>query len=134
MAMCPPIKDALSFPYLFIPVSVSPLKSKVLKGRSCRGILPAVCVYFCECMRVCTGGDEGNGGVYLLMCVYRGSGGLSRGLEDWACLFTTVFGCFTERAGAKHRCMFKKRHHRPFAHRERERGRDIELNIKTCHR
>lgn len=75
------------------------------------------------------------------MCVYEGSGaGLSRGLEDWACLFTTVFGCFTGRAGAKHHCVFKKRHRRPIAHREkerekgRERGREIQPNIKTCYR
>lgn len=70
---------------------------------------------------MCAGGDEGNGGVYLLMCVYGVSGGLSRGLEDWACLFTTVFGCFTGRAGAKHRRVFKERHQCPIAHRERER-------------
>jgi len=73
---------------------------------------------------VCEGGNEGNGGVYLLMCVYGGSGaGLSRGLEDWACLFTIVFGCFTGRAGAKHHRVFRDTTV-PLP-TERKRGREI---------
>lgn len=64
MVLYPPAKDTLPAPYLFIPVSVSPFKCKVLKGRRCRGILPAVSVC------VCAGQDEGNEGVYLLMYVY----------------------------------------------------------------